>query len=140
VIEVIRARSQGGRDWTMAATRNRLGSWTGTGHTWRAPRVACVREHSRLPNCAKGHEGLTRTPAARPFGVRATVVKRCLAQGPLPARHVVPQAPWSIPGTALALPAVQAVGQGVCTGRRQLGLRLAQPAWPGPACPPAGAA
>jgi hypothetical protein len=45
VLEVIRERSQVCRDLTMAATRHRLGSRTGTGKTWRAHRVACVRYH-----------------------------------------------------------------------------------------------
>jgi len=42
-IAVIRELSKVCRDVTMAATRNRLGSRTGTGKTWRAHRVACVR-------------------------------------------------------------------------------------------------
>ena len=41
------------------------------------------------------------------------MVKRCIAQGTLPARQVVPQAPWIIQRTDLALPAVQAAVQGV---------------------------
>ena len=45
VIEVIRARAKICRDLTSAATLNRLGSRTGTGKTWRAHSVACVRYH-----------------------------------------------------------------------------------------------
>ena len=65
VIEVIRELSKVCRDWTMAATLNRLGDRTGTGHTWRAPSVASVRYHYRLPNVAKGHDWLTLTHAAQ---------------------------------------------------------------------------
>ena len=43
VIEVIRELSKVCRALTIAATLNRLGSRTGTGKTWRAHRVACVR-------------------------------------------------------------------------------------------------
>jgi hypothetical protein len=43
VSEVSRELSQVCRDLTIAATLNRLGSRTGTGKTWRAPSVACVR-------------------------------------------------------------------------------------------------
>jgi hypothetical protein len=134
VIEVIRELSKVHRDFTIAATLNRLGYRTGTGKTWRAHSVACVRYQYRLPNFAKGYDWLTLSQAAQQLGGSATVVKRCIAQGTLPARQVVPQAPWIIQRTDLALPAVQAAVQGVCTGRRPPGLR------PGPASLPAGAA
>jgi hypothetical protein len=134
VLEVIGELSKVCRDLTIAATLNRLGYRTGTGKTWRAHSVACVRYHYRLPNFAKGHDWLTLTQAAQQLGVSATVVKRCIAQGTLPARQVVPYAPWIIQCTDLALPAVQAVVQGVRTGRR-----LRQPEGPGPAGAPAGA-
>ena len=134
VIEVIRELSKVHRDFTIAATLNRLGYRTGTGKTWRAHSVACVRYQYRLPNFAKGYDWLTLSQAAQQLGVSATVLKRCIAQGTLPARQVVPQAPWIIQRTDLALPAVQAAVQGVRTGRRPPGLR------PGPAAPPAGAA
>jgi hypothetical protein len=65
VIEVIRDLSKVCRDWTHAATLNRLGYRTGTGKTWRAHSVACVRYHYRLPNFAKGHDWLTLTQAAQ---------------------------------------------------------------------------
>jgi len=134
VIEVIRELSKVHRDFTIAATLNRLGYRTGTGKTWRAHSVACVRYQYRLPNFAKGYDWLTLSQAAQQLGGSATVVKRCIAQGTLPARQVVPQAPWIIQRTDLALPAVQAAVQGGCTGRRPPGLR------PGPASLPAGAA
>ena len=124
---------------TIAATLNRLGYRTGTGKTWRAHSVACVRYQYRLPNFAKGHDWLTLTQAAQQLGVSATVIKRCIAQGTLPARQVVPQAPWIIQRTDLALPAVQAAVQGVRTGRRPPGLRPGPPEWSGSASPQAGA-
>jgi hypothetical protein len=139
VIEVIRELSKVCRDLTIAAPLNRLGSRTGTGKTWRAHRVACVRYHYRLPNFAKGHAWLTLTQAAQQLEVSATVGKRCIAQGTLPARQGVPYAPWSIQRTALALPAVQAVVQGVHTGRHPRGRCPCQPEWPGQACARAGA-
>jgi DNA invertase Pin-like site-specific DNA recombinase len=137
VIEIIGELSKVCRDLTIAATLNRLGYRTGTGKTWRAHSVACVRYHYRLPNFAKGHAWLTLTQAAQQLGVSATVVKRCMAQGILPARQVVPYAPWIIQRTDLALPAVQAVVQGVRTGRHPRSLR--QPEGPVQAGAPAGA-
>jgi hypothetical protein len=67
------------------------------------------------------------------------VVKRCMAQGTLPARQVGPHAPWIIQRTDVALPAVQAVVQGMCRGRHQRRLRLRQPEEPGQASAQAGA-
>jgi hypothetical protein len=67
------------------------------------------------------------------------VVKRCIAQGPLPARQVVPYAPWLIQRTALTLPAVHAVVPGVHTGRPHRGRGPRQPEGPGQACAQAGA-
>jgi hypothetical protein len=139
VIAVIRELSKVCRDLTIAATLNRLGYRTGTGKTWRAHRVACVRYHYRLPNVAKGHDWLTLTPAAQQLEVSATVVKRCIAQGTLPARQVVPYAPWIIQRPDLTLPAVHAVVQGVHTGRHHRGRCPRQPEGPGQACAQAGA-
>jgi hypothetical protein len=137
-IAVIRERSQVCRDLTMAATRNRLGSRTGTGKTWRAHRVACVRDQSRLPNFPKGTAWLTRTQAAQQLGVSATVIKRLMAQGTLPARQVGAPAPWILQRTDLDRVAVQAAGQMVRTGRRPLSHRSAQRESPGPAALEAG--
>jgi hypothetical protein len=67
------------------------------------------------------------------------VVKRCIAQGTLPARQVVPYAPWIIQRTDLTLPAVQAVVQGVHTGRHHRGRCPRPPEWPSQACAQAGA-
>jgi hypothetical protein len=81
----------------------------------------------------KGPAWLTLTQAAQQLGVSATVIRRCMAQGTLPARQVVPYAPWIIQRTALALPAVQAVVQGVRPGRHPHSLHLRQPEGPGEA-------
>jgi hypothetical protein len=136
VIDVIRELSKVCRDLPIAATLNRLGYRTGTGKTWRAHSVACVRYQYRLPNFAKGHDWLTLAQAAQQLEVSATVVKRCIAQGTLPARQVVPYAPWIIQRTDLALPAGQVVVQGVHTGRHHRGLCPRQPEWPGQAYAP----
>jgi hypothetical protein len=118
VLAVIRALSQGCADRTLAATLHRLGYRTGTGKPWRAHRVACVRSPDRRPNSPQGNDGLPLTQAAAQWGGRKTVVTRLLAQGPLPASQVGPQAPWILQRSALALPAVHAEGQTVRSGRR----------------------
>jgi len=65
VIEVIQELSKVHRDQTIAATLNRLGYRTGTGRSWRAHSVACVRYQYRLENFDKGRDWLTLKQAAR---------------------------------------------------------------------------
>jgi hypothetical protein len=117
VLEVIRELSKVCRDLTIAATLNRLGYRTGTGKTWRAHSVASVRYQYRLPNFPKGTAWLTRAQAAQHFGVSETVLKRLIGQGILPARQVVPSAPWIIQRTDLERAPVLAEVQAVRTGR-----------------------
>ena len=117
LIAVIRELSKVCRDLTIAATLNRLGYRTGTGKTWRAHSVACVRYQYRLPNFPKGKDWLTLSQAARQLEVSETVIKRLIGQGTLPASQVVPSAPWIIQRTALDLATVQVAVQAVHTGR-----------------------
>jgi DNA invertase Pin-like site-specific DNA recombinase len=117
VIEVIRELSKVCRDLTIAATLNRLGYRTGTGKTWRAHSVASVRYQYRLPHFSKGTDWLTRAQAAQHFGVSATVLKRLMGHGILPARQVVPSAPWIIQRTDLDRAPVLAAVQAVRIGR-----------------------
>ena len=120
---VIRALSKVCQDLTLAATLNRWGYRPGTGKSWRAHSVACVRYQYRLPNDPKGKDWLTRKQAAAQLGGSKTVLIRLLAQGTLPASQVVPQAPGIIQRRALDLPAVQAEVQAVRAGRRPRLLR-----------------
>jgi DNA invertase Pin-like site-specific DNA recombinase len=120
IIAIIRELSKVCRDLTIAATLNRLGYRTGTGKTWRAHSVACVRYQYRLPNFPKGTDWVTLNQAAQQLGVSATVIKRLITQGTLPARQVVSQAPWIIQRTDLDRVAVQAAVQMVRTGHRPL--------------------
>jgi hypothetical protein len=128
-LEVIRALSKVCRDQTIAATLNRLGYRTGTGKTWRAHSVASVRYQYRLPNFPKAHDWLTCEQAAVQLGVSATVIRRLIAQGTLPASQVVPSAPWIIHACDLHRRAVQMEVQAVQKGRRQPGRH------PGPRSP-----
>jgi len=131
-LEVICELSKVCRDQTMAATLNRVGYRTGTGKTWRAHSVACVRYQYRLPNCPKERDWLTLAQAAAQLGVSATVIRRLIAQGTLPASQVVPSAPWIIHASDLTLCAVQTAVQAVQVSRRHPGCR------PGQAFPQAG--
>ena len=89
-LEVIRALSKVCRAQTIAATLHRVGYRTGTGQTWRAHSVACVRYQYRLPNFPKQHDGLTLEQVAVQGSVSATGIRRLIAQGTLPASQGVP--------------------------------------------------
>jgi hypothetical protein len=123
VLAVIRELSKVCQDLPLAATLNRLGYRTGTGKTWRAHSVACVRYQYRLPNYPKGKDWLTLRQAAAQLGGRKTVIVRLIAQGTWPASQVVPQAPWIIQRSDLALTTVHAAVQAVQAGRRRPRLR-----------------
>ena len=125
-IAVIRERSKVCRAVTIAATLTRLGSRTGTGKTWRAHRVACVRYQYRLPNVPQGPDWLTRKQAAQQLGVSATVIQWLMTQGTFPASQVVSQTPWIIQRTDFDRGAVQAEVPMVRTGRRPLRCRADQ--------------
>ncbi len=130
VLELIRALSKICPDRTIAATLNRLGYRTATGKTWRAHSVASMRSTHRLPHVAQGQEWLSLEHAAQQLGVSGTVIRRLIRHGTLPARQVVPSAPWMIHASALALFAVQTEVQAVPVGRRHPGRRPGQPASP----------
>ena len=138
VLELIGALSKVCQDQTIAATLHRLGSRTATGKTWRVHSGASRRSTPRLPHVAQGQEWLTLEPAAQQLGVRATVIRRLIRHGTLPARQVVPLAPWMIHASARALLAVQTEVQAVQMGRRSPGRRPSQPALPGQGSSPAG--
>ena len=138
-LEVIRELSKVCRDQTIAATLNRLGYRTGTGKTWRAHSVACVRYQYRLPNFPKEHAWLTLEQAAVQLGVSATVIRRLIAQGTLPASQVVPSAPWIIAASDLALLAVQTEVQAVQESRYHPGRHPGPSVLPGQGSPQAGA-
>ena len=125
-LEVIRELSKVCRDQSIAATLNRLGYRTGTGKPWRTHSVACVRYQYRLPNFPKEHDWLTLAQAAAQLGVSATVIRRLIAQGTLPASQVVPSAPWIIHASDLQILAVQTAVRAGQAGRCPTGLRLGQ--------------
>jgi DNA invertase Pin-like site-specific DNA recombinase len=130
VLELICELSKVCQDQTIAATLNRLGYRTATGKTWRAHSVANMRYTHRLPHVTKGQEWLTLEQAAQHLGVRAPVLRRLIRHGTLPARQVVPGAPWIIHVRDLALLAVQTEVQAVRGGRRSPGRHPGQAASP----------
>ena len=107
-IEVIRQMSGRFGDGEIAATLNRLSLRTGAGNSWNAQRVYGLRRQHELPNAASPAENrMTLQQAAGRLGISELSVKRMIECKVLPAKQVVPCAPWEISVDDLNSPAVQ---------------------------------
>ena len=97
-IDVVQTDGASFSDEQIAATLNRLGLRTGHGNTWTEVRVRSARHYHAFPACdrTQPREHLTLEEAARHLGVSATTVRRLITTKQLPARQVVPCAPWEI--------------------------------------------
>jgi hypothetical protein len=102
----------------IAQVLNRLGYRTGQGQTWRVHHIYNVRYERRLPNYHKNGAWLSLQETARALQVSATVIKRLLKEGILPARQVLEGSPWVIERKNLELPLVQAHIEAVHAGRK----------------------
>jgi Helix-turn-helix domain len=104
VIDVIRQMAGQFPDEQIAATLNRLRLQTGNGNTWNEIRVRHARNYHALPpfDPSRPRNGLlTLQEAAHHLGVSPTSVRRLIRNKQLPARQVVPCAPWEIALDAL---------------------------------------
>ena len=102
-IEVIRRMAGQFPDEQIGATLNRLGLQTGNGNTWTEIRVRSARNYHTLPayDPNRSRDELTLQEAAHYLGVSPTTVRRLIENQQLPARQVVPCAPWEIARDAL---------------------------------------
>jgi len=117
-VELIRELAAVCNDRTIATVLNRLGYRTGHGLTWRSSRVAGVRNYHGIPPCDPSPDRLTLEQVAEILQVSNTVVRRLIKDEVLPARQLVPYAPWVIRRQDLALRAVQAAAQAVRDGHK----------------------
>jgi hypothetical protein len=105
-------RSMAGRwsDEHIAASLNRMGIPTGQGKTWTANRVSSVRRvrniHAYL-SADKGGEWLTMSEAAKALSVTHHAIRRLIKTNILPAKQVVPGAPFQIRASDLTTTAVK---------------------------------
>jgi hypothetical protein len=109
-IDVVRQMAGQFPDEQIAATLNRLGLQTGTGNSWTELRVRSARHYQALPafDPNRPRDGqLTLQDAAARLGVSPTSVRRMITRQTLPARQVVPCAPWEIAAAALESDAVR---------------------------------
>jgi len=97
-------------DEHVAATLNRMGLRTGHGLTWSKSRVEAFRTKHEIPaHAAARKDGawLTMRDAAKALGVTNHVIYRLIESGALPAKQVMPDAPWQIRTEDLQTPAVK---------------------------------
>jgi hypothetical protein len=108
-VEIVRQMAGRFPDELIAATLNRLEMKTGVGNTWTKDRVYSVRHHHHLPDFDPQHppRAVTLAGAAQRLGVSPASVHRLVSEKILPARQVVPCAPWEIPVDALDSEMVQ---------------------------------
>jgi hypothetical protein len=106
-IEVVRQMSGKFPEEQIAATLNRLGLRTGAGNTWSTQRVHGLRRYHELPNNSQTDmDVMTLEEAAHRLGISSTSVRRMIDEKLIPAKQVVPCAPWEIPAKALENSAV----------------------------------
>jgi len=98
-IAVVRQMAGRWPDDQIAASLNRMGFRTGHDKSWTAGRVQSLRNtHDIAAYCSADKESdwLTMTEAAHKLGVTNHIIRRLIRDGILPARQVVPRAPYQI--------------------------------------------
>jgi hypothetical protein len=110
VEKVVRQMAARWSDDHIAATLNRMGTSTGVGNTWNARRVSSFRRKNGIPgyeSAVKDGRCLTMIEAATKMGASYQVLRRLITEGILPAKQLVPDAPWQILAEDLQRPEVQ---------------------------------
>jgi excisionase family DNA binding protein len=96
---VIREMAGTWSDADIAATLNRMGTRTGQGQTWTAQRIRSYRMKAGIRAYApavNSQEWMTMRDAAKYVGISHHFVRTLIHRGVLPAKQVVPDAPWQI--------------------------------------------
>ena len=118
---VIREMAGTWSDAQMATTLNRMGISTGQGQTWTASRVDHYRRTARIRAYAPAvdrQQWMTMRDAATYAGISHHFVRTLIARGVLPAKQVIPEAPWQIRRADLDSDAVRmAIARRHSTGR-----------------------
>jgi hypothetical protein len=118
---VIREMAGTWSDAQMATALNRLGIRSGQGQTWTADRVESYRRTARICAYAPAvdrQQWLTMRDAAKYAGISHHFVRALITRGVLPAKQVVPDAPWQIRRADLDSDAVRmAIARRHSTGR-----------------------
>ncbi|QRK08604.1 recombinase family protein [Archangium violaceum] len=107
---LIRAMAGEQSDAAIAERLNREGHSTGHGLAWTECRVASYRRTARIPAYAPARDDsawLTMRDAAATLGVPDQVIRKLIQCGVLPAKQVMPDAPWQIRVEDLRTPPVR---------------------------------
>lgn len=122
VVDLVRELAQVTRDRDMASILNRLGLRSAKGHTWTEGRVRSLRHAAKIPvfspDSAKQDRPMTLEQAANYLGISTTSVKRLIRHGVIPARQVVPHAPWIIERAVLDAEETKRAAAAIRGGRR----------------------
>jgi DNA invertase Pin-like site-specific DNA recombinase len=109
-VEVIRTLGGHWSDRQLAVTMNRMRCKTTDGDSWTAVRVRELRERlgiapfdSSMPRV----ETISVDETARRLGICVGSVHRLIREGALPAKQLMPSAPWQVPVAALDTEAVK---------------------------------
>jgi DNA invertase Pin-like site-specific DNA recombinase len=108
---VIREMAGRWSDAQMATALNRLGIRSGQGQTWTADRVESYRRTAGIRAYAPAvdrQQWMTMRDAAKYAGVSHHFMRTLIQRGVLPAKQVVPDAPWQIRRADLDTAAVRA--------------------------------
>jgi len=109
-IEVIRKLGGEWPDRELAVTMNRMRCRSADGQSWTTVRVKALRERLGIASFdidAPREATISVDAAAQRLGICVGSVHRLIRQGMLPAKQLMPSAPWQVPVAALSTEAVR---------------------------------
>jgi len=127
-VEVMRTLGGHWPDRELAVTLNRMHCRGAGGQSWTTVRVKALRERlgiAPFDASAVREKTISVDATAQRLGICVGSVLRLIRHGVLPARQLMPSAPWQVPVTALATEAVQ-IGVQDVIGRRPKNYKVLQ--------------
>lgn len=127
-VEVIRKLGGQWPDRELAVTMNRMRCRSTDGGTWTTTRVRELRERMGIAPFDPAHtreKTISVDEAARRLQICAGSVLRLIREGTLPAKQLMPSAPWQIPVAALETESVR-IGVRAVVERRPRSFRVLQ--------------
>ena len=127
-VEVIRNLGGQWPDRELAVTMNRMRCHSTDGATWTSVRVRELRERMGIAPFDPTHareKTISVDETARRLQICVGSVLRLIREGVLPAKQLMPSAPWQIPGAALESESVR-IGVRAVVERRPRNFRVLQ--------------
>ena len=119
-VEVVRKMGGEWPDRELAVTMNRMRCKSSGGKSWTTIRVRELRERlgiAAFDPSAPREKTISVDETARRLSICVGSVHLLIRSGALPARQIMPSAPWQIPVAALASDAVRIAVQGIVERR-----------------------